>query len=97
MQPIETGKIKLWDKVVPIFTKGEYPDGRKVSDQGTLPFEVQYVAGADSSEFHSGPTDHLSMIPTIYNADTLGLRPDQIGRPIEKASRFRAFSSYSGA
>jgi putative spermidine/putrescine transport system substrate-binding protein len=44
------------------------------------------VAGADSSEFHSGPTDHLSMIPTIYNADTLGLRPDQIGRPIEKWS-----------
>jgi putative spermidine/putrescine transport system substrate-binding protein len=84
LQPIETGKIKLWDKVVPIFTRGEYPDGKKVSNQGTLPFEVQYVTGADSSEFAGQATDHLSMIPTIYNADTLGLRPDQIGRPIEK-------------
>jgi putative spermidine/putrescine transport system substrate-binding protein len=24
----------------------------------------------------------MTLIPTIYNADTLGIRPDLIGRPI---------------
>ena len=44
LQPIDLEKrFKWWDKVVPIFTKGEYPDGRKVSTQGCLPYEVQYV------------------------------------------------------
>jgi len=43
LQPMAVEKIKLWDKVVPIFTKGTYPDGRKVSNQGVLPYEVQYV------------------------------------------------------
>ena len=43
LHAIDLKKIKLWDKVVPIFTKGEYPDGRKVSTQGVLPFDVQYV------------------------------------------------------
>src|ERR1700730_6163179 len=38
IQPIEVKKYKLWDKTVPIFTKGEYSDGRKVSTQGALPF-----------------------------------------------------------
>ncbi len=83
MQPVELKRIKLWDQVVPIFTRGEYPDGRKVSTQGTLPYEVQYVPGADAKAFAKSPTDYLSLVPTIYNADTLGLRPDQIKRPIE--------------
>jgi putative spermidine/putrescine transport system substrate-binding protein len=82
MQPIDTRKIKEWDRIVPIFTKGEYPDGKKVSTQGTLPFEVQFVE-AGEARFHAGPTDHASMIPAIYNADTIGIRPDLIGRPIE--------------
>jgi len=35
LQPIDLEKrFKWWDKVVPIFTKGEYEDGRKVSTQG---------------------------------------------------------------
>ena len=25
----------------------------------------------------------MTLIPTIYNADTLGIRPDLIGRPID--------------
>ena len=43
VQPIPAKKYKWWDKTVPIFTKGEYPDGRKVSAQGTLPYKVQYL------------------------------------------------------
>lgn len=83
LQPIDLKRFKYWDKVVPIFTKGEYPDGGKVSRQGTLPYEVQYVAEPGATSFHDGPTDWATGIPTVFNADTLGIRPDIINRPIE--------------
>lgn len=84
MQGIELAKIKNWDKVVPLFREGKYPDGRDVSRQGTLPYEVQYAAGADGKSFAEGPSDHATLIPQIYNADTLGIRPDLIGREIKQ-------------
>jgi len=34
-------------------------------------------------EFMPEPTGWMTLIPTIYNADTLGIRPDLIDRPIE--------------
>jgi putative spermidine/putrescine transport system substrate-binding protein len=83
IQPIDLAKYKWWDKVVPIFTKGEYPDGRKVSDQGILPYEVQYVEGPGATEFAQGPTGFATAIPSVYNADTLGIRPDLLGREID--------------
>ena len=80
---IDTKRFKLWDKIVPIFSKGEYPDGKKVSRQGILPYEVQYLDGPGSKKIHDGPTGWATLVPTIYNADTLGIRPDIINRPIE--------------
>jgi putative spermidine/putrescine transport system substrate-binding protein len=82
IQPVDLTKYKWWDKVVPIFTKGQYPDGREVSRQGINPYEVQYVAGPDAREFHDGPTGFATAIPTVYNADTLGIRPDLLGREV---------------
>jgi hypothetical protein len=83
LHPMEVKKIKLWDKVVPIFSKGEYPDGRKVSNQGILPFEVQYIEKPGDKKFATKPTDYITGIPTVYNADTLGIRPDLVKRKIE--------------
>jgi len=83
IQPIPLSKYKWWDKTVPIFTKGEYPDGRPVSPQGTLPYKVQYLESRDAKTFAKHPTDLLSGVPTVFNADTLGIRPDLIHRPIE--------------
>jgi len=83
LQGFDLKRFKYWDKVVPIFTKGEYPDGGKVSTQGTLPYEVQYVESAEAGKLHDGPTDWASGVPTVFNADTLGIRPDVINRPIE--------------
>lgn len=82
IQPIDLRKYKWWDKVVPIFTKGEYPDGRKVSNQGTLPFKVQYVESRDAKKFATKPTELATGIPTVFNADTLGIRPDLVKREI---------------
>ena len=59
-----------------------YPDGRKASTQGVAPYSVLYATGADGQKFSKGPSDWLTGIPTITNADTLGIRPDLVGRPI---------------
>ena len=45
---------------------------------------VGFVDGEDSTKFAKAPTQWLTLIPTIYNADTLGIRPDLVGRPIEQ-------------
>ncbi len=82
LHPIDIKRYKWWDKIVPIFTKGEYPDGRKVSTQGILPYEVQYIESPEGKKFAKGPTQWAAAIPTVYNADTLGIRPDVIKRPL---------------
>jgi putative spermidine/putrescine transport system substrate-binding protein len=83
LQAIDTKMIANWDKIVPIFREGTYPDGKEVSRQGTMPFEVLYIDAPDAKGFAGKRTGHATMTPTIFNADTLGLRPDLIGRKIE--------------
>jgi putative spermidine/putrescine transport system substrate-binding protein len=83
VQPIPVSKYKYWDKTLPLFTKGEYADGRKVSTQGTSPMKVQYYDSAEGKKFATQPTEWLTGIPTMFNADTLGVRPDLISRPVE--------------
>jgi putative spermidine/putrescine transport system substrate-binding protein len=83
LQGIDLNRYKWWDKVVPIFSKGTYPDGREVSRQGISPYEMQYLEQADAKRFAKGPTRWATLVPTLYNADTLGIRPDLVKRPIE--------------
>ncbi|MES1162643.1 MAG: extracellular solute-binding protein, partial [Rhizobacter sp.] len=78
---IDTKRIKNADKITTLFTKGEVA-GKKVGDQGTSPKKVMYVASPTSKEFSATPTQFMTLIPTVYNADTLGIRPDLIKRPI---------------
>eukprot|EP01034_Spumella_vulgaris_P042860 gene42860-53179_t len=56
--------------------------GKAVGDQGTAPKKVIYLEGEKSKKFATAPTQFMSLIPTVYNADTLGIRPDLIKRPI---------------
>ena len=81
LQPMDTKKIKYYDKIVPLFINGKMkPDS--VIAQGTAPHTVGFVEGADSKKFAKEPTEWMTLIPTIYNADTLGIRPDLVGREI---------------
>ena len=81
IQPMETSKLKFYDKVVPLFKTGKLlPDS--VIAQGTAPHTVGYVESKDAKTFASGETELFTMMPTIYNADTLGIRPDLVGREI---------------
>ncbi|TQM99480.1 putative spermidine/putrescine transport system substrate-binding protein [Acidovorax temperans] len=81
LKGIDTKRIKNADKTTPLFTKGEI-GGKKVGDQGTAPKKVMYLEGEKSKKFATSPTQYMSLIPTVYNADTLGIRPDLIKRPI---------------
>ena len=83
LQAIDTRKIKNWDKIEPIFREGKYANGGAVSTQGIIPFEVTYVEAPDARGFASKRTELSTCVPTIFNSDTLGLRPDLINRKIE--------------
>ena len=81
LQPMDTKKIKLYDQIVPIFTTGKLNPEASIG-QGTAPHTVTFVEGKASTKFAPKPTEWMTLIPTIYNADTLGIRPDLIKRPI---------------
>jgi putative spermidine/putrescine transport system substrate-binding protein len=82
LQAIPVAKYKHWDQTIPVFTKGTYPDGSEASNQGVAPYSVLYATDATGQKFADGVSDWLTGIPTITNADTLGVRPDLVGRPI---------------
>src|ERR1700710_1595877 len=79
---LDAKKIKEFGNITPVFTKGELPNGKKIGGQGTAPWKVLYLEGANSKKFSATPTEFVTLIPTVYNADTLGIRPDIIKRPI---------------
>ena len=81
LQPMDVSKLKYYDELVPLFKTGKLtPDS--VIAQGTAPHTVGYVEAQDSKTFAKAPTNWFTMVPTIYNADTLGIRPDLVGRDI---------------
>ncbi|MET0172058.1 MAG: extracellular solute-binding protein, partial [Agrobacterium vaccinii] len=81
IQPMEIKKLKYYDKIVPLFKNGKLtPDS--VIAQGTAPHTVGFVEKPGDKKFAKGETDYFTMVPTIYNADTLGIRPDLVGREI---------------
>jgi putative spermidine/putrescine transport system substrate-binding protein len=82
LQPLDTKRIALFDKIVPIFITGKLTPESTVA-QGTSPNTVEFVEGMESKKFAKEPTEWATLIPTIYNADTLGIRPDLVGRPIK--------------
>ena len=84
-QAVDVSKIDLWDKITPIYTDGRFA-GAEVSREGDSPFEFMYRDSIDGTTFHDGQTDWATFMPGVYNADTLGIRPDLIGREISSWS-----------
>jgi putative spermidine/putrescine transport system substrate-binding protein len=80
-QPFDTKRLTYYDKIVPLFKTGKLkPDS--VIAQGTAPHTVGFVEKPDATTFAKSETQWFTMVPTIYNADTLGIRPDLVGREI---------------
>ena len=81
MQPMDISRLQKFDKIVGIFKDGKLTPTSKIA-QGTAPHTVSFVENPGDKQFAAGMTNWYTMVPTIYNADTLGIRPDLIGRPI---------------
>lgn len=82
LQPFDVSKLKYYDKIVGIFKNGKLTPSSEIA-QGTAPHTVGFVDSPTAKTFAKSETNWYTLVPTIYNADTLGIRPDLIGRPIE--------------
>ncbi|WP_299615059.1 PotD/PotF family extracellular solute-binding protein [uncultured Tateyamaria sp.] len=85
LQAMDTSKIKNYDKIVGIFRDGKLTPDSTIA-QGTAPHSVGFTSGPEGTDFVDNESGWMTLIPTIYNADTLGIRPDLIGRPISNWS-----------
>ncbi len=85
LQAMDTSRITNYDKIVGIFRNGKLTPESTIA-QGTAPHTVGFVEGPEGSSFVDNESGWMTLIPTIYNADTLGIRPDLIGRPINNWS-----------
>lgn len=83
LQAIDVNRVTDYDKIVPFFTQGTFEGAPVENSQGTAPYRVMYLTSPDSTEFSPTPTDYATLIPFQFNADTLGYRPDLVGREIE--------------
>ena len=81
LKVIESKKIKYFDQLSPIFTTGNLA-GRELSKHGGAPFLITFLESPKASKFSHKPTEWMALVPTVFNADTLGIRPDLIKRPI---------------
>lgn len=82
LQAMDTTKIVNYDKIFGIFRNGKLTP-ESVIAQGTAPHTVGFTSGPGGTDFVAEESGWMTLIPTIYNADTLGIRPDLIGRPID--------------
>jgi putative spermidine/putrescine transport system substrate-binding protein len=82
LQAMDTSRIANYDKIVGIFRNGKLTPESTIA-QGTAPHTVGFTSGPGGTDFVAEESGWMTLIPTIYNADTLGIRPDLIGRPIE--------------
>lgn len=81
LQAMDTSKIDNYDKIAGIFTTGKLTPESEIA-QGTAPHTVGFVNGPDGKKFVDEESGWMTLIPTIYNADTLGIRPDLIDEEV---------------
>ena len=85
LQAMDTSKIVNYDKIAGTFRSGLLTPDSTIA-QGTAPHTVGFTSGQNGTDFVQEESGWMTLIPTIYNADTLGIRPDLIGRPISNWS-----------
>ena len=85
LQAMDASKLDNYDKIAQTFRSGKLTPTSTIA-QGTAPHTVGFVEGPNGKSFADHESGWMTMVPTIYNADTLGIRPDLIGRPIESWS-----------
>ena len=78
-QPIDTHRIKDWDKVSNLTKTGKLTPESKIG-QGDAP--VRHLWVDQSGNRVAGPSRWVSMVPAWHNADSMGYNPEETGRKI---------------
>ena len=79
-QPIDTQRIKDWDKVTDLCKTGKLtPESNE--GQGDAPFRHLWLD--ENGDRVEGPSRYISMVPGWHNADSIGYNPEDTERPIE--------------
>jgi len=94
LQAMDTSKIDNYDKIAGTFRSGLLTPESTIA-QGTAPHTVGFTSGQNGTDFVQEESGWMTLIPTIYNADTLGIRPDLIGRPINNWSELLNMGEYT--
>ncbi len=79
-QPIDTHRIKDWDKVSNLTKTGMLTPGSQVG-QGDAP--VRQIWVDKDGKRTDGPSRYISALPGWHNADSLGYNPEETGRSID--------------
>jgi putative spermidine/putrescine transport system substrate-binding protein len=79
-QPIDTKKLKDWDKVTNLTKTGRLTPESSVG-QGDAPYLFLWVD--ENGNKVKGPSQYISMCPAFHNADSIGYNPKATGRAIE--------------
>jgi putative spermidine/putrescine transport system substrate-binding protein len=74
LQAMDTSKITNYDKIVGIFRDGKLTPESTIA-QGTAPHTVGFTSGPDGTDFVQEESGWMTLIPTIYNADTVVSQP----------------------
>ncbi|MDP4650580.1 MAG: signal peptide prediction, partial [Haliea sp.] len=82
VQPINPKRIEYWDEINPLSKTGRLSPS-DTTGAGDAPHLLLYVQ-ADGS-LGSTPTEEVSYLPYVHNADSIGYNPDRIpeGIPYE--------------
>lgn len=83
VQSVDAKKYKHAADTVSSWTTGKNDKGADISKEGTAPSSILFYADASGAAFSTTPTETWSGVPSVYNADTLGIRPDLIKRPVD--------------
>ncbi len=79
-QPIDTHRIKDWDKVTNLSKTGRLTPESK-EGQGDAPFRHLWVDENGNRTMEE--SRYITMVPGWHNADSIGYNPEDTGRPIE--------------
>ena len=79
-QPIDTKKIKDWDKVTNLTKTGRLTPESSIG-QGDAPYLFLWVD--EQGNKVKGPSQYISMCPAFHNADSIGYNPKATGKTYE--------------
>ena len=79
-QPIDTKKIKDWEKVTNLTKTGRLTPESSVG-QGDAPYLFLWVDEHGAKV--KGPSKYISMCPAFHNADSIGYNPKATGKTID--------------